>query len=583
MSTPEDLVIIGKDFGTTFSGVAWAYSREPDDIALVTNWDAELNNCSDVEKAPTQLHYGGQSEANTWGYSVPLDKNPLRWFKLLLLDDRDVPEGVATSPQIREARRLQKEINKDPVDIIGCFLRHIWNHSIDSIRRTISAELLQKCKFHVVITLPAIWPHYTQRRMEQAAKLSGILDERSSGETILRFISEPEAAALATIKDFSRRSTTKPGDTIVVCDAGGGTVDLISYVIETVEPFVIKECVKGDGDLCGGVFLDAGFIDLIKKKVTAEAWGQVSKAEERKFLNDGWEHGIKPQFQNQQRTWLVDLPESCSHKKGAGLKRKRAIELSSSDIKSVFSPVMVKIEALVERQSRAVKQKYSAPPKHIILVGGFGRSRYLFDRLQASFGPSTAVLQSQGNKPWTAICRGAVVRGLTEHDLAQDLGVKIEARIARISYGIDYQTPWVPGKHLECDKVWREAQYKYMATRQMNWFLKQDEDMTTKEPIRRQYTRYFSEPIGKVQQKIYCSTQAPPPTRYDSTVRLLCTISFTQEFSMESLPTYTNEIGKIYHRLDFDIEMTCDQETVDFTIYHQDKRIGARNVEVEFS
>jgi hypothetical protein len=45
--------------------------------------------------------------------------------------------------------------------------------------------------------------------MKQAARVSGILDDRSCGETTLRFISEPEAAALATIKDLSKRSTIK--------------------------------------------------------------------------------------------------------------------------------------------------------------------------------------------------------------------------------------------------------------------------------------------------------------------------------------------------------------------------------------
>lgn len=45
--------------------------------------------------------------------------------------------------------------------------------------------------------------------MKEAAKLSGIVDERDCGETVLRFISEPEAAALATIKDLSKRSTIK--------------------------------------------------------------------------------------------------------------------------------------------------------------------------------------------------------------------------------------------------------------------------------------------------------------------------------------------------------------------------------------
>lgn len=220
----DDVIIIGIDFGTTyvclqrivkavtdtclrrFSGVSWAYSREPEDIEIVTSWDAELNHCSDVEKAPTKLLYGDNGKT-TWGYSVPADMDALKWFKLLLLDEDDIPCALSASTQLDKARRLQKATNKDPVDIIACFLRNLWNHAIDSIKRSIGAELLKMSKFHVVITLPAIWPHYAQRRMKEAAKLSGILDARSCGATTLRFISEPEAAALATIKDLSKRST----------------------------------------------------------------------------------------------------------------------------------------------------------------------------------------------------------------------------------------------------------------------------------------------------------------------------------------------------------------------------------------
>lgn len=69
-SAPDDLIVIGIDFETTwvpinfiqtckllipcsYSGVAWAYSRAPEEIELVTSWDSELNHCSDVEKTPS--------------------------------------------------------------------------------------------------------------------------------------------------------------------------------------------------------------------------------------------------------------------------------------------------------------------------------------------------------------------------------------------------------------------------------------------------------------------------------------------------------------------------------------------------
>ncbi|KAJ3530223.1 hypothetical protein NM208_g9420 [Fusarium decemcellulare] len=559
----DDAIIIGIDFGTTFSGVAWAYSREPDAIELVTSWDSELNHCSDVEKAPTQLYYGNDGKEVLWGYSIPTDKDALKWFKLLLLDEKDLPDGISASTQIREARRLQREINKDPIDIIGCFLRKIWNHAIESIKRTVSAELLQKSIFHVVITLPAIWPPYAQHRMKQAAKISGILDARSCGATTLRFISEPEAAALATMKDLSKRSTIKSGDTIVICDAGGGTVDLISYIVESTEPFVVKECVKGEGDLCGGVFLDENFVNLIKTKLPSGSWNLVSKTEEKKFLNDGWEHGIKPQFENQAKIWPVDLPDSCSSNQFKGLKRRMTLDLTSCEILSVFLPIVSKIEALVTRQVDAIKKMYREPPKYIILVGGFGRSRYLFSSLQDKYG--STVLQSRGTKPWTAICRGAVVQGLTSHHLSPSIGVNVKARIARMSYGIKYTTRFDPKVHDIRDRHWSEDEQEFQAKNQMKWFLRE------------------ASPIGRVSNTIYSSFTFPPPSRFDYSVSPMCEVKWSQHINFESLPTWTNPIGKVFHKLQHDIEMTCEDGIVDFTVYHDGARVGGHNVEVEFN
>lgn len=52
------------------------------------------------------------------------------------------------------------------------------------------------------------------------------------------------------------------------------------------------------GELCGGVFLDEEFLELIKGKVTPGSWPSVSIAEQNKLLDKEWEHGIKPQFSN---------------------------------------------------------------------------------------------------------------------------------------------------------------------------------------------------------------------------------------------------------------------------------------------
>ncbi|KAL4730385.1 hypothetical protein ACLX1H_002419 [Fusarium chlamydosporum] len=573
----SDTIIIGLDFGTTYSGIAWAYSRQPDDIALVTNWESDLRSCSDLDKVPTQLLYDGQDMSH-WGYSIPAEETPLKWFKLLLLRDHDITPEMSSSSQISDTRDLIEESCKDAVTAVSCFLREIWNHAVGSILKALGPELLNKSRFHVVITLPAIWPPYAQQRMKKAASMSGILESRPSGATTLGFISEPEAAALATLKDLSKRSTIMPSDTMVICDAGGGTVDLISYEIDSVNPFVVKECVKGDGGLCGAVFLDENFLKLIKSKLHPGAWKYVSKAHEKKFLNDEWEHTIKEQFgRNMGRTWLVYLPDSCSVEDQKG-KRRKTLELTSADLLTVFDPVIEQIEALVRRQTEAIQAKYRRPAKYISLVGGFGRSPYLFDRLRDTTG--CQVLQESGNKPWTAICRGAVVHGTA---IFNPSSIKVDTRIARSSYGTAFIEKFDrKKKHRLADKVWLEEENDYFADNQMKWFLREGNNMSSKNPVREKYYRAYAaneEEIEPIKETIYICSTFPPPKDMRPTVEKLCEITWTRDIDIESLPTATNPQGELYHKLEYEIQMTCDEGIVDFAVLFQGECVGAHHID----
>ncbi|KAK2606147.1 hypothetical protein QQS21_003430 [Conoideocrella luteorostrata] len=203
----EEVIVIGIDFGTTYSGVAWAYSLQPENIEVVTSWESELNHCSDLEKTPTQLAYGKKGEPVKWGYTVPSNAEAVQWFKLLLLNKKDVDPDVYWCSQFCQAREMLDDSDENAVQMVASFLKPLWFHAIKSIKEELGEELLLRCQFHVIMTLPAIWPQYAQQRMEEAAKIAGILTKRSCGSTVLRFISEPEAAALATIKDLSKRST----------------------------------------------------------------------------------------------------------------------------------------------------------------------------------------------------------------------------------------------------------------------------------------------------------------------------------------------------------------------------------------
>ena len=71
------------------------------------------------------------------------------------------------------------------------------------------------------------------------------------------------------------------GDTFVVCDAGGGTVDSISYTIEQLEPALqVKEAAPGSGALCGSTYLNRRFQEFLVSKLGRE------KGFDQEIVND---------------------------------------------------------------------------------------------------------------------------------------------------------------------------------------------------------------------------------------------------------------------------------------------------------
>nr|XP_036582566.1 uncharacterized protein CTRU02_07610 [Colletotrichum truncatum]KAF6791270.1 hypothetical protein CTRU02_07610 [Colletotrichum truncatum] len=582
----EHDIVIGIDFGTTFSGVSWAYSGQPTDIEVISRWESKLGRNSDKEKTPTEMVYQENKGGVFWGYGIPPNSNqkPLKWFKLLLVDEDDLPQNVRESSQMATARKLAKRFNKDPVEIISCYLRHLWNHAIECIVLSAGKDLVKMCKFHVVITLPAIWSDYAKQRMRRAAENAGLLKERPIGNTTLTFISEPEAAALATMRDHGRRPNINVNDHIVVCDAGGGTVDLITYEIVSKEPFIVREAVQGDGGLCGGVFLDEAFVKLMKKKVTPEAWNNISELEVRKALNNEWENNIKTAFHGQDEDFYFSLPTECQAPGSAkrGIKRKKNLVLTRQDLLSVFDPVVDQTVALVEKQIESVLKKTGRKPKKIILVGGFGRNDYLRIRIAEAVGEAIEILQSSGNRPWSAISRGAVIQGLTQRDLAPGLSVNINSRISRMSYGVDFDSEFDKLLHDEEDRFWNDDEQKWMVHGQMEWFLEKGDDVSNTKPVCHDYYKLFTSPPDKISDTIYCTKAWPAPESLNEDVEELCTITWTKDIDFQSLPHYTNPIGKVFSKLSYSIEMTCSGGSIDFAVIHDGKQVGAKNVTVVF-
>ncbi|KAK4199934.1 hypothetical protein QBC40DRAFT_307057 [Triangularia verruculosa] len=567
----KDIIIIGIDFGTTYSGVAYTWSNKADRLEVITSWDSDLHANSDLEKAPTTLAFESKPTNVTWGYSIPQDSEQAKWFKLLLVDSNDLPESVQNSDRVKQAGAYLRKHNKTALEVIGLYLRHLWNHATQRITETVGRATVNSSKFDVLITLPAIWPVYAQHRMRDAAKIAGILGPWDAGPTTLTFLSEPEAAAIATLSDMQDRcdiKASRAGDSFVVVDCGGGTVDLIGYEMVGLAPPTVKECVKGQGDLCGAIFVDDAFTKLLKHKLGPWQWGRLTDESRRRIQHDEWEHGIKSQFDGSWKEWRINIPWECLSPGdliAAQLSIPKLV-LTSTDIQLVFDPVVDKIHFMVQSQIAAVLEKKGKAPKYVILVGGFG------------------LLQSRGANPWTAICRGAVIHGASSKRLSC-FAVDVQARVSRASYGIVRDVPWNAEIHDPAHKIFKEAVQDWRAKDQVRWFLKVGDLVTPHKRFMRSLRKYYKTDDSQEQiitTRIYHSSCVSPPKAKNDHVTTLCRIVWDSKIDVTSLPTYINSLGKVFYVLHYTVEMTVEGGILDFAVYHKGKRQGGKSVVVDF-
>lgn len=86
-----------------------------------------------------------------------------------------------------------------------------------------------------------------------------------------------------------------------------------------------------------------------------------------------------------------------------------------------------------------------------------------------------------------------------------------------------------------------------------------------------------------VSEEIYCSTSFPPPSRYDGNkVRSLCSISWNRKIDTKCLPKFTNDEGKSFAMLCYQIKMDCEDGIINFSVYFNGQKVAGREVDVQF-
>ncbi|CZR52990.1 uncharacterized protein PAC_02868 [Phialocephala subalpina] len=326
----------GIDFGTTYSSATWAWSGCAGVHQVVKCWDG-IGGQRTSGKVPTRISYKG-NQIN-WGFNIPPEEKPTQWFKLLLLRPEDMDDKIQDYRYIKEAREPLLKLNKLAEQVVADYLRLLWRHIIKDMKLTLGEAAVDSHLFQVVVTFPTIRRFYAQSRMRQAVTVAGILDARSCGETRLYFCAESEVAALAIMEDYGG-TPVDSGDAFVVCDAGGGTVDLITYELLDADSWKLAECVAGAGSLCGATFVDGAFDQQMSKWMAPKIWQA---------------------FAENEKIWWKDESETAKPK-----IRNHRLQLQRNDIASIFDVCVDQIVTLVQNQIQTTRASRGILPKEII-------------------------------------------------------------------------------------------------------------------------------------------------------------------------------------------------------------------------
>lgn len=141
-----------------------------------------------------------------------------------------------------------------------------------------------------VLTIPAIWSERAKELTVRCAKkaLREPDDIKLVAEPNIRLVAEPEAAAIYALDSISRTRPLRQGDNYIIVDAGGGTVDLISYRVKSKgdERLQLEESARGTGGLCGSIFLNHGFEKYLAKTLGQYYHRRTSNGRYEKKIQD---------------------------------------------------------------------------------------------------------------------------------------------------------------------------------------------------------------------------------------------------------------------------------------------------------
>ncbi|XP_052780460.1 heat shock 70 kDa protein 12A-like [Mya arenaria] len=506
--TQSHLLVAAFDFGTTYSGYAFSFRNDPLRVQTNGTWYSGGAGKLISLKTPTSVLLSPEGEFNSFGfqaedrYAIKAEDDKhhgwrlFRRFKMVLHNNKDLSRD--TTVEDIEGNSHQA------LPIFSMAIKFLQKHLLQAVANQ-TVGVLEK-DICYVITVPAIWDDNAKEFMRMAVKEAGL------DETRVTLALEQEAASIwcETLDVDTRAALAGTGTQYMVIDLGGGTADISIH--EKKQDGTLKEIHQPSGGPWGGIYVDANYLKFLEH-VFGEKAITALKTEEMTDYFD-----VIREFETKKRTFTKQTKGKFMFKISATTRKlsekftgqnleQRIGSLGYGDSVVVkggdklrVDPDIVRawfdgpINNLVDHVKSLLKEPKLRAVQTIVLVGGFGESTYVQERLRAEIPYTRLIVPEEAG---LAVLKGAVRFG---HNPAI-----ITSRVMKYTYGVEVSMIYDEKIHSE-DKKYLDEDGKFWVSNGFDVFVRVNENV----PIDHQITKEYIPTGYKTRTTVYRTASENP-------------------------------------------------------------------------
>lgn len=264
------------------------------------------------------------------------------------------------------------------------------------------------------------------------------------------------------------------------------------------------------------------------------------------------------------------------------------LTVTHAEVGSIFTPIIQNILRLINGQIKRLRSD-GKTVAGIILVGGFGQSKCLRTQVkkyfadQQSASPVNFMAQHKGSlrsievfqpqNAWTAVAKGAVLRGLEGVEL-------VLSRKSRCHYGVICWTHFDGSIHPLSCKQWDALDEVWRAEDRIKWFIGKGQTVSSTAPVLLPFCRKHLRGQGKTATPtlVVCDND-DAPNGFEKNTQLSARVLAQMVVNLNEVPAYLwrdhrNTKGTMFQQLSYELGMQIESAGLKFDMRIDDVVYG---------